>query len=74
MCVSKPKAPKVQPIPDRMAAVLPDRGDPGVRAANRRRRRLSPAAMIFSKWGILGAPKTGAPGTGAGAGSPGTGG
>ncbi len=64
MCVSKPKAPKVEPIPDRRASVLPDGGDPSVRAMNRNRRRLTPSSMIFSNQGTLGAPSIAAPSTG----------
>lgn len=64
MCVSKPKAPKVTPIPDRRASVLPDAGDPSVAATQRNKRRLSPSAMIFTKQGTLGAPSIGSPSTG----------
>ncbi len=64
MCVSKPKAPKVTPVPDRMASVLPDRGDPSVAIAARNRRKLTPAAMIFSNQGTLGAPSIASPSTG----------
>jgi hypothetical protein len=62
MCVGKPKAPKVQPIPDRVAARLPDQGDPGVRATSRTKRKLMPAAMIFTNQGTLGAPSVTSPG------------
>lgn len=64
MCVSKPKAPKVEPIPDRRASVLPDGGDPAMRALNRNRRRLMPSSMIFTKQGTLGAPSVASPSTG----------
>lgn len=56
MCVGKPKVPKVEPIPDRRAGVVPDQGDPGVRAAFRNRRRMMPSAMIFTNQGTLGMP------------------
>lgn len=64
MC-STPKAPKVEKIPIRAAAILPDNGDPTVRTASRRR-RLTSSAMIFSnKSGTLGAPSVSGPiGTG----------
>ncbi len=62
MCVSKPKAPKVQPIPDRRASVLPDGGDPAMRPDARRRNRVSSAAaMIFTRQGSLGAPTIASP-------------
>ncbi len=64
MCAGAPKAPKVKPIPDRRASVLPDGGDPSVRLGNRNRRRLTPAAMIFTNQGTLGAPSIGSPSTG----------
>lgn len=67
MCAGKPKTPKVEPIPDRRASVLPDGGDPALRYAYRNRRRLSPAAMIFTNQSTLGAPMTGAPSTTGGA-------
>lgn len=63
MC-SAPKAPKVQPIPERRASVMPDGGDPALRYAYRNRRRLSPAAMIFTNQSTLGAPSVGSPSTG----------
>ncbi len=66
MCVSKPKAPKVKPIPDRRASVLPDQGDPGIALARRKRSTMGRSAMIFTKQGILGAPSVAAPGTGPG--------
>lgn len=64
MC-SAPKPPKVEKIPIRAAAILPDNGDPTVRTANRRR-RLTSSAMIFSnKGGTLGMPSVSGPiGTG----------
>lgn len=60
-----PKAPKVEKIPVRAAAILPDNGDPLVRNASRRR-RLTSGAMIFSNQsGTLGAPSVSGPiGTG----------
>ena len=58
MCIGKPKVPKVEPIPDRRAAVTPDGGDPSVRAAFRNRRKMMPSAMIFTNQGTLGVPNT----------------
>lgn len=63
MCA--PKKPKVEKTPVRMAAVLPDGGDPSVRDAQRSRRRLTTSAMIFSNQSTLGAPSVSGPiGTG----------
>ncbi len=57
MCISTPKVPKVEPIPDRRASVLPDGGDPSLRPDARKRNRVSSAAaMIFTNQGTLGAP------------------
>jgi hypothetical protein len=56
MCIGKPKVPKVEPIPDRRASVLPDSGDPSIRAMARGRRRMMPSAMIFSNQSTLGSP------------------
>lgn len=54
MCV--PKAPKVDPVPIREAARLPDNGDPLVRESTRRQ-RLSQQSMIFAGGnGTLGIP------------------
>jgi hypothetical protein len=64
MCAGKPKAPKVEPIPDRRASVLPDGGDPTVRQMNRNRRRLMPSSMIFTNQGTLGAPSVSTPSAG----------
>ena len=52
MCVpGMPKTPKVEPIPERQAARLPDNGDPAVRAGSRRRGLLT-KAMILPKLGL----------------------
>lgn len=64
MCVGKPKVPKVPDIPDRRAAILPDAGDPSVRAGARNKRKISPSMMIFTNQGTLGAPSTASPSTG----------
>ena len=64
MCVGKPKVPAVPEIPDRRAAILPDAGDPGVRAAARSKGRMSAASMIFTKQSTLGAPTVSSPSTG----------
>lgn len=62
MCISKPKMPKIEPIPDRRPSVLPDGGNPALRASDRSKRRLTSAAAIFSNQMTLGAPQV----TGAG--------
>ena len=57
MCA--PKTPKVDPVPVRAATVLPNNGDPTIRAADRQRRRVntnSVAAMT-----VLGTPATSNP-------------
>lgn len=59
MCAPKP--PKVEKLPVRAAAILPDGGDPTVRANARSNRRLTTSAMIFSKGGKLGAPSVTGP-------------
>lgn len=60
MCA--PRAPKVEPIPQRQAARLPDNGDPLVRESERARRRLSARMMIFGgAGGKLGAPSVSGP-------------
>lgn len=56
MCIAKPKVPKVAPIPDRRASVLPDNGDPALRANDRSKRRLTSAAAIYSNQATLGMP------------------
>ncbi len=64
MCVSKPKAPKLTPIPDRKASVLPDQGDPGIALARKRKTGMGPSAMILTKQGVLGAPSIASPNAG----------
>ena len=64
MCISAPKAPKVEPIPDRRASVLPDGGDPSARLSDRNKRRLMPSSMIFTNQGTLGAPSVTMPSSG----------
>lgn len=54
MCGSKPKTPKVQDIPIRAAAMLPDNGDPSVRLGLRVRRSLTTAASVLAARGIGG--------------------
>ena len=62
MCVSTPKAPKVQDIPIRAAALLPDNGDPTVQARLKAQRGLTTSAMILAnKGGTLGSPMTSTP-------------
>lgn len=64
MC-SAPKVPKVEKIPVRQPIMLPDGGDPGVRAALRGQRRLTTSAMIFAnRGGSLGAPSISGPSLG----------
>lgn len=58
MCVSAPKIPDPAPIPDRRASVLPNGGDPAIRAMDRSKRRLTSAAAIFTNQATLGAPTT----------------
>ncbi len=53
MCA--PKAPKIEPIPDRQAARLPDQGDPAVRESARRK-RFATRAMTVMAQSTLGAP------------------
>jgi len=61
MCAPKP--PKVEKIPMRAAALLPDGGDPTARQNGRgtSRRRMATSAMIFAKQGGLGAPSVSGP-------------
>lgn len=68
MCGSKPKAPKVQDIPIRAAAMMPDNGDPSVRLGLRTRRSLTTAAAVIAGRGgaSIGAPSTSAPTSAAG--------
>ena len=57
MCGSKPKTPKVQDIPIRAAAMLPDNGDPSVRFGLRARRTLTTASSILAnRAGNIGLP------------------
>lgn len=61
MC-SAPKTPKVQDIPMRQPLLLPDNGDPAVRASLKGQRRLGTSAMIFAgRGGSLGSPSTSGP-------------
>jgi hypothetical protein len=61
MCAPKIKKPKVEPIPVRAAAALPDSGDPAARQNATQRRRLTTSAMIFTNQGTIGSPNTSAP-------------
>lgn len=56
-----PKAPKVEPIVQRIAARLPDNGDPAVREGARRR-RFAMGSMIAKS--TLGAPMVASTSTG----------
>ena len=61
MC-SAPKPAKVPDIPIRQPVLIPDNGDPTVRAALKGQRRLTTSAMIFSgSQGTLGAPSVSGP-------------
>lgn len=62
MCVAPkmPKAPKVEPIPERQAARLPDQGDPAIRESAKRR-RFAMRTMILPS---LGTPSTSTLGVG----------
>lgn len=64
MCA--PKKPKVEKIPVRAAAIMPDAGDAAVRAGQRNKRRMSTSAMMFAgKLAGIGAPNVSGPiGTG----------
>ena len=58
MCAPKP--PKVEQVPERQAARLPDNGDPTVRAASRKRRLVTQAMALPT----LGLPSTATLGVG----------
>lgn len=59
MCA--PKIPEPEKVPERAASVLPNGGDPSVRASDRNKRRgvWSPAALAQAA--TLGSPATSAP-------------
>lgn len=62
MCPSKPKTPKVQDIPIRAAALMPDNGDPSVRLGLRTRRSLTTAAAVLAgRGGTIGLPSVTGP-------------
>jgi hypothetical protein len=62
MCPSKPKTPKVQDIPIRAAALMPDNGDPSVRLGLRTRRSLTAAAAVLAnRGGPIGLPSVSGP-------------
>lgn len=68
MCGSKPKTPKVQDIPIRAAALMPDNGDPSVRLGLRAKRSLSmSAAILANRAGTIGQPAVTGPITTSGA-------
>jgi hypothetical protein len=58
MCAPKP--PKVERVPERQAARLPDQGDPAVREGVRRR-RFATRAMILPTLGAPSVSTLGAP-------------
>lgn len=60
MC-SAPDPPKPEKVPVHQAMILPDAGDPAVRASLRGNRKLARSAMMFSNSsGALGTPMTAA--------------
>lgn len=59
MCA--PKAPKVEPIPVRESARLPDNGDPMLRESMRNRRRTALQAMVVGGSRPIGAPRVATP-------------
>jgi hypothetical protein len=62
MCAPSPKTPKVEKIPDRQPLLMPDGGDPLVRASMRGSGKLRTSAMIFAnRSGSLGAPSVATP-------------
>ena len=62
MCASKPKVPKVQDIPMRATALLPDNGDPAVRLGLRAKRSLSmSSAILANRAGTLALPSVTGP-------------
>lgn len=56
MCA--PKTPKVQQTPQRAATVLPNNGDPAVRASDRARRRNGWSATSVMQAATFGLPST----------------
>ena len=59
MCA--PKVPKIEKVPVRAANVLPNGGDPSVRAADRNRRRTGLSPAVIAGAATLGAPVTSNP-------------
>lgn len=59
MCTPKP--PKIEKVPVRAANVLPNGGDPSVRAADRGRRRVGFSSSTIAGAATLGAPVTSNP-------------
>jgi hypothetical protein len=56
MCT--PKVPEPEKVPIRAATVLPNNGDPTIRASDLNRRRVTPSAVAAS---VLGTPITSNP-------------
>jgi len=59
MCA--PKTPKVQATPERAATVLPNGGDPSVRANDRAKRRNGWSSTALMQAATLGMPATSNP-------------
>lgn len=59
--ICTPRVPKVEKVPVRAANVLPNGGDPSVRAADRTRRRVGFNASTIAGAATLGAPVTSNP-------------
>ena len=59
MCA--PKAPKIEKTPERAATVLPNGGDPSVRANDRARRRNGWSSTALMQAATLGMPATSNP-------------
>lgn len=55
MC-SAPSPPKPEKVPVHQMMVLPDNGDPAVRASLRGQKRLARSSMMFSSAAGLGTP------------------
>jgi len=59
MCAPKP--PKVEAVPERAASVLPNGGDPSIRAGDRNKRRGMWSSSVLAQAATLGSPSTSAP-------------
>ncbi len=61
MCAPTPKVPKVEKTPERAASVLPNGGDPSIRAGDRAKRRSGWSASTVMQAATLGVPATSNP-------------